>query len=287
MDWELSVEAFGRRFDTEEACARKLYRIKWPEGYFCPVCHHREASVIRTRRLPLYECKRCHHQTSLTVGTVMEKSKTPLTKWFLAIYWLARGVNARELSKAIRVTYKTAWLIAHKIRNAIRLAASELPLTGRVRINEDRYGPTSFSSYIRRNVKYQHLIAAASVSEEGTLLRVKLQVPADHLFREVTTKYGMECFLQRCVAPESDIQAAPGLYNSARYRPLNTFCREASRYMNETYFGIGPKHLQAYLDEYGYRFRFAAGEPSIIRELLRECVSRPVITYPQLTRKAA
>jgi transcription elongation factor Elf1 len=79
MDWELSIEAFGRRFDTDEACARKLYRIKWPEGYLCPVCRHREASVIRTRRLPLYECKRCHHQTSLTVGTVMEKSKTPLT----------------------------------------------------------------------------------------------------------------------------------------------------------------------------------------------------------------
>ncbi|WP_051318482.1 transposase [Cohnella thermotolerans] len=288
MDWKLSIGAFSRRFATEEACARKLYEIKWPEGYVCPLCRHREASVTRTRRLPLYECLKCRHQTSLTVGTAMEKSKTPLRKWFLAIYWLTRGVTARQLSKEIRVTYKTAWLIAHKIRHAIRLTTSELPLTGHVRVNEDRHGPTSLYSVYRRNVKYQTLIAAASISEEGKLLRVKLhQVPAEHLFVGVTTRYGMRCFLQQCVASEADLKVAPGIYNSARYRPLNAFCYEASRFMNEIYCGIGPKHLQAYLDEYGYRFNFTSREESIVRDLLRQCVARPVITYPKLTRKAA
>jgi hypothetical protein len=213
MDWELSVEAFSRRFDTEEACARKLYQIKWPEGYVCPLCRHREAAVTRTRRLPL---------------------------------------------------------------------------TGHVRVNEDRHGPTSFSSVMRRNVKYQPLLTASSISEEGQLLRVKLhQVPAEHLFVSVTTKYGMQSFLQQSVAPGADLKVAPGIYNSARYRPLNAFCHKASQYMNDTYCGLGPKHLQAYLDEYGYRFNFASSDVSIVRDLLQQCFSRPVITYRQLIRKTA
>jgi len=288
MATNLVGDSFLERFDSEEACARELYRNKWPDGYFCPVCRHRKASVIRTRRLPLYECRKCSHQTSLTAGTVMEKSKTPLRKWFLSIYWLGKGANARELSRLIQVTYKTAWLIGHKIRNAMRMAASELPLGGSVQVNEDRYEATSFSSLFNQNRNRQPLLAAASLSEDGHLLRVKLhQVPASHLIDGRVAKIAFQSFIETCALPESNVRIAAGIYNSARHRPLSRLCRAASRWMNTTFYGIRPKHLQAYLDEFGYRFHIDSANLPMISELLSQCASRRVITYRRLTRKAS
>src|SRR5581483_3683360 len=94
----LSIDEFLARFDTEEACADYLFHIKWPNGFICPRCdQHRDYYTITTRRLPLFECHHCHHQTSLTVGTVMEGSHTALRKWFVALFLVSQifsGINA-------------------------------------------------------------------------------------------------------------------------------------------------------------------------------------------------
>jgi transposase-like protein len=73
-----SLASFVARFHTEEACADYLFQIKWPNGFDCPRCHHHQYYQTTTRRLPLYECTHCHHQASLTVGTVMKGSRTPV-----------------------------------------------------------------------------------------------------------------------------------------------------------------------------------------------------------------
>ncbi|CAM3690942.1 transposase [Cohnella lubricantis] len=290
MEPQLTIGASCNLYTTEEACVRELFRIKWPDGYRCPICRHSQATVIRTRRLPLYQCKRCRYQTSLTAGTVMEKSKTSLRKWFLAMSWLAQGISARQLSDAIQVTYKTAWLIAHKIRHAIHLAESER-LAGEVRVHEGRYGATSFASMFDRHARRHPLIAAASVTPAGALIRVKLhQVPPSHQWGNTVSKLGFEHFIGENVSAKANVQTAPGIYNAARH-PLSMLWRAAARWMNETYFGLLPKHLQAYLDEYAYRHslsssdtqRAGSGAPS----LLQACASHPALTYPQLTRRPA
>lgn len=66
---------FQRRFATEEACHDHLFRMKWPHGFKCPKCGHDQAYEIKTRRLPLYECAQCKRQTTVTVGTIFEKTK--------------------------------------------------------------------------------------------------------------------------------------------------------------------------------------------------------------------
>jgi len=216
----------------------------------------------------------------------MEKSKTPLRKWFMAMQLLARGANARQLSDVLRVTYKTAWLIGHKIRHAILLAESELSLTGGVKVLESRFGPTSFASMFDRNAKCHPLIAAAAVSEDGErLLRVKWhQVAPIHLLSGMITKEGFQQFIKDNVSPNAKISLARGLYQAVRH-PLSRFCRTAVRWMNKTYLGLGPKHLQAYLDEYAYRQHFSSGDNLDVQDLLQRCASRPVITYPQLVRQ--
>jgi transposase-like protein len=97
LEMELvSLASFVARFNSEEACADYLFQIKWPHGFVCPRCHHHDYYKMTTRRLPLYECAHCHHQASLTVGTVMEGSRTPLQKWFIAFYRLSQphSINA-------------------------------------------------------------------------------------------------------------------------------------------------------------------------------------------------
>ncbi|GIO13978.1 hypothetical protein J19TS2_35330 [Cohnella xylanilytica] len=289
METRFSSVDHLRLLDSEDACIRHLYRTKWPEGFTCPLCRHREASVIRTRRLPLYQCRKCRYQVSLTAGTVMEKSKTPLRKWFLAIYWVAFGASARHISDSIQVTYKTAWLIAHKIRRAISLAESEVKLAGNVRVNEARYEPTSFTALFDQSRKKHPLIAAASISENGRIVLVKLhQVLPGDLFAGMITRDGFQSFIRHHVKPESAVQLAIGIYNSARHRPLARLCQEASRWMNETFRGLGPKHLQAYLNQFEYRFRFESEDgASILTDLLHQCSFRPVVTYSQLIGRSA
>src|SRR5699024_1591471 len=104
---------------------------------------HKEYFVTRTRKLTLYECKQCRYQATVTSGTVMEKTRTSLVKWFLAIYLVAhdkRGISAARLASEIEVTFKTALLMLHKICRAMGERDSEYTLAGIVELDDAFFG---------------------------------------------------------------------------------------------------------------------------------------------------
>jgi len=112
---------------TDAAKAREhLESVRWPHGPFCPHCG--EAVEIRrlkgkSHRAGLCQCKSCRKQFTVTVGTVFERSKVPLNKWLLANHLICaskKGVSAHQLHRMLGVTYKTAWFMAHRIREAMR-----------------------------------------------------------------------------------------------------------------------------------------------------------------------
>jgi len=111
-----------------------FFRRRWPNGFSCPRCGHGLYYLISTRQLPLYECRFCRHQTSLTAGTVMNKTRTPLSKWAAAIELLSstNGVNAKQLASRIDVKHKTAWLMLRKFRQAIEEVEDARKLAGTV-----------------------------------------------------------------------------------------------------------------------------------------------------------
>jgi transposase-like protein len=114
-----SDEEFERSFGTEEACRDWFFRARWPNGFVCPGCRNMGASWQAPRRV--WQCVKCHRQTSLTAGTLLERTKKPLRTWFEAAYLIVqRGVNARTLQRELRLTYKTAWSWAHKLREALK-----------------------------------------------------------------------------------------------------------------------------------------------------------------------
>jgi transposase-like protein len=123
---------------TDEIAARKhLEKLQWPEGPICPHCGViNEATLLegKSTRPGVYKCRPCQKPFSVTVGTVFEDSKVPLTKWLLATELLTsskKGISSHQLSRMLGVTYKTAWFMSHRIREAMTPnAGSEPPLGG-------------------------------------------------------------------------------------------------------------------------------------------------------------
>lgn len=267
-------------FGTEEACINALFGARWPDGFRCPACGGLDHYVITTRRLPLYECALCRVQTSLIAGTVMEGSRTPLTRWFRAIYLLSRpdGISALRLTDAIQVTYKTAWLMAHKIRSALSAADASVLLSGNIRLDRCYYGKPIFDD------ARQPLLIGASLSEDDdTPVYIKIKQPQPvHVMKEkrFIKPEGIQAFFEQH-AEYADLK------DFFRYRKLHpelvTIVRRANAWLNLTFNGIGAKHLQRYLDEFAFKLNCTyAGLPSFT-EAFYWCAHSPVVTYPQLT----
>ncbi|WP_028562166.1 transposase [Paenibacillus pinihumi] len=144
-----------------------FYQAKWPQGYCCPRCKHRHAYLVSSRKVPLFQCIHCRHQTSLTVGTVMEHTRIPLETWFQALQRMAQpgGTQAMRLHKDIKVSYKTAWSMLKRIRMAISMLDMEQPLYGDVRAEITFYGQANRANRpsIRRHLKEHTIVAMASV----------------------------------------------------------------------------------------------------------------------------
>ncbi|MCU6711132.1 transposase [Paenibacillus sp. J5C_2022] len=137
-----AVKQFQSQFKTEAECIAFMEEARWPNGFRCPSCDCSDAYSISTRTLPLYECKGCNGQTSLTSNTMMHKSRTPIYKWLLTIFLVSScegSVNAVQLSKLLQVTYKTAWSMLHKIRQVISDWDTDQLLSGDVEAKHDIY----------------------------------------------------------------------------------------------------------------------------------------------------
>ena len=113
---------------TDRDCRAYLERVRWPDGPVCPRCGagdpYRITRHTRTKNRvqSLYKCKECKRQFTVTVGTIFEGSKVPLRKWFAAIYPMCafkRGISAYQVHIHAKITYKSAWFICHRIRNAL------------------------------------------------------------------------------------------------------------------------------------------------------------------------
>src|SRR5438270_276331 len=112
------------RFTNDDAAREHLEALRWPKGAVCPHCGGTERNTQlkgKAHRPGLWTCGDCREQFSVTVGTVFERSKIPLHKWVLATHLLCaskKGMSSHQLHRMLGVTYKTAWFMTHRIREA-------------------------------------------------------------------------------------------------------------------------------------------------------------------------
>lgn len=121
LDYPGTWREFKAWFSTEENCAAFLEKLCWQDGFICPRCDHTKAwRMSRGRKLV---CTECELQTSVTAGTIFEKTRTPLLTWFAAIWFVTsqkHGVSALGLQRVLGFgSYQTAWTMLHKLRRAM------------------------------------------------------------------------------------------------------------------------------------------------------------------------
>lgn len=112
-------------FQDEDKAREYLEALRWPSGTTCPHCgsigkHYKLAG--KAHRVGVYKCSDCREQFTVTVGTVFEDSKVPLHKWLQACYMMScskKGVSSKQLERMLAVSYKTAWFMSHRIREAM------------------------------------------------------------------------------------------------------------------------------------------------------------------------
>jgi transposase-like protein len=153
---------------TDETAAREaLEAFVWPDGPVCPHCGNiDQASIAKAQgkavRPGLYYCAACNGQFTATVGTVFERSKIPLTKWWMAMHLIGtskKGVSSHQIHRSLGVTYKTAWFMMHRIREAMREGGFE-PMGGAgsiVEIDETFIGRKQ-GVEVKQGAKHKHAV---------------------------------------------------------------------------------------------------------------------------------
>ena len=139
----MSFDEFQRQFPDDEACLKHIMVERYSGTELdCPKCGE-HGKFYRMTRERAYVCQHCKYQLHPTVGTPMERSRTPLHKWFYAMHVLSttrHGVSAKELQRQLGVTYKCAWRMAHEIRKYMAEVDGETPLGGTVEADETYVG---------------------------------------------------------------------------------------------------------------------------------------------------
>ena len=165
-----SLSEFQTSFPDETSCAAFLFERRWPQGFVCRACGGGRAALLKSRA-HTHECLDCGRQTSITAGTAMHRSKLPLTVWFWAAHLMAthsNGMSAVQLEAQLGITYKTAWLLAQKLRRSM-IDPQREPLEGVVEVDQTEIPFRADNSFFDPVKSGKILIAGAvEVIDRGT-----------------------------------------------------------------------------------------------------------------------
>jgi transposase-like protein len=295
----MNLIQFQKRFASDEACHDHLFTMKWPEGYKCEKCGHDQYYETCTRKLKLFECKSCRYQATVTVGTVMEKTRTDLSKWFLAIFLVAhdkRGVSATLLSEQVGITYKTAWLLLHKIRKAMGERDALYTLAGIVELDDAFFGAPKERGKRGRGTDKTKVLVGLSLNERGHPLYVKMEVIPDvkgtTLIKFANASIEAGSTINSDAYRSYNALASEGFQLEAKeFNPvenpdhlqwLHTVISNVKAFIAGTFHGLDEKHLQSYLNEFCYRFNRRKFKGEGFNLLLSCCAFTPTITYSEL-----
>jgi len=305
----MTVREFHERFGSHEACVAHLRSVRWGqklERFVCPgrqyngePCGHTKGWWLAKRQL--VECCQCHHQTSVTAGTIFHRHRSPLWMWFWAIYQLAqdkKGIAALELAKQVGVCYATAWLMLHKLRAAMRQRDDRYVLQGLVEVDECYVGGESRDGTTGRGASHKTPVAVAvELREDGRPGHVAMQcvrnVDAQSLRKFAESKiekgatlktdgWGAYASVAKAGYKHKAIVTGSGKKAVEKFPWMHTFISNMKRMILGTYHAVAPKHLDRYLAEFAYRGNRRWLEADLFERLIVAAVGANPCTCKQL-----
>lgn len=275
---ELSLGDLDARFTDPFAAADYLESIRWPDGPVCPHCGESERTPYRLKHKTrkLWKCAACRKQFTVTIGTIFEASHVPLHKWLLAFYLLCsskKGMSAHQLHRMLGVTYKTAWFIFHRIREAMRDPAFTSRLSGTVEADETYIGGKprhrNRKNRGRPGTKDKNKSAVLALVERDGRARAfhvaRVDAPSlrgairNHVERDaaiITDEWRSYQGLGSEFASHDTVSHGEGEYarGAVHTNTVEGYFATLKRGVNGTYHRISPAHLHRYLNEFDFRY---------------------------------
>lgn len=292
---ELNLISLAQHFSDEDKARNFLEKLRWPDGPVCPKCGEvnnayrlePKKESKRPGRKGLWKCAGCREQFTVTVGTIFEDSHIPLHKWLLAYHLLCaskKGMSAHQLHRMLKVTYRSAWFMAHRIRYTMSQEPLSSKLKGVLEIDETYVGGK------RRN----HQTWTVKPGQRGqdirgpfegkapvvAVLQRKGRVQSMHL--QKVTGENLRPVIEKMVHPEAHIMTDSATVltrvlkeRQQKHDQVNHAAKEYVRYedgvcistnaiegyfsilkrgINGVYHQVGKRHLHRYLTEFDFRY---------------------------------
>ena len=302
VDYPRTIQEFDEWFPNEDACAAYLLRLRWPDGFVCPVCGGTKGWLTARHEI---RCAGCQRQTSVTAGTIFEGTRKPLRVWFQAAWHVTNqkfGGSALGLQRVLGLgSYQTAWSWLHKLRRAMVRPGREL-LSGRVEVDETYVGGEEEGVSGRYTEKKAIVVAAVEVHEPKGFGRIRLhQVPdvsGDSLVdfvRQVVLPgstvltdgwRGYDALPSHGYTREKIVLSESGDPAHVALPGVHRVASLLKRWLLGTHQGsVSKKHLDYYLDEFTFRFnrRSSKARGLLFYRLLQHAVQIGPAPYRQLT----
>jgi transposase-like protein len=291
---DVNLISLIEQYGNEEKCRDRLEALKWPDGVKCPRCGSDKISRIKKRGQ--FDCDACRYQFSVTAGTIFHDSHLPLWKWFLAIYLMAeskKGISANQLKRSLKVSYKTAWYLCHRIRKAMEESAHSPQLEGIVEVDETyvgrkydkrrKRGPWEKQPAIgllQRQGKFEAKTTSTTgkqilhgVINDGLTKGSEIMTDEFAAYKHIDK----EGYKHRSVNHRNEEWARGDVYTDGVENAWSLFKRS----IVGAYHQISTKHMDAYLDEFEWRFN-GRDNAYLFRDTLIRLLNAPKMEFKEL-----
>lgn len=301
MNKTLSLKEFKKHYGTHKKCLEVIRQMRFPDGSICPGCE-RETTFHPVTGRTSYACQFCGHHVYPLAGTIFEGSTTPLDMWFFAMYLMVQtrsGISAKQLERMLGVTYKTAWRMFKQIR--ILMAQSPSLLEGDVEVDETYFGGSTaneryqFGEGVKGKIPVVGMVERGGkaytkqVKSTGTRVLVEqIKQNVNPKARVITDNFGSYRGLVKIGFKHESINHSKEGYkrDDIYTQNIESLWSTMKRGIYGVYRIVSVKYLQAYVDEYTWRFnnRLLKGEMfgALLNEIPVVRVAQPVLEEAQM-----
>lgn len=298
MNNSMSLLEFQKKFASEEACVQAVFDARWPKGFRCPKCGHDDGYRLSTRRS--MQCTSCRRQTSITSGTLFERSKTPLLKWFWLIFLMSQdkgGISAVRTAELLEMHYATVWFMMHKVRVAMSQRLEGRTLSGLVEIDDAYFGGVCKGKRGRSATEKKQVCVVVErlMGHAGdAALIVLADASGTEFSRAVRSVVEPMTHIRTDGYPTNSVLHGLGKLNMdtvgknySEHGPLEHADRVislAKRYLLGTYHQYcARRHLQRFLNEYAFRFNRRYHWSELFSRTLAAAALSPPVQYAALS----
>ena len=291
---DMNLVELVEKFSDEKKSRSYLEGVRWSDGVKCPRCASDKISRILKR--DQFDCDSCRYQFSVTSGTIFHDSHLPLWKWLLAVYLMMeskKGISANQMKRTLKISYKTAWYLCHRIRKAIEELKDKPKLGGIVEVDETYIG----GHYDKRRKRgpWEKTPVIGLLQRSGQFEARMIPTPSRKVLAGIVrerVENGSKVFTDEYAAyksPGKDYKHEAVNHREEEWARGNVHTNGVEsawslfkRSVVGSFHHVSSKHLDAYFDEFEWRFNNREN-PYLFRDTIDKLLSSSNVEYKVLT----